>query len=113
MVDEFDQAKARVIAKLVEDSVEELDAWVARGTRELSGPQVDRRSAAEVMASPAPPPTPSNVSWEQVFKPQRRDPSQEDRQGMAILGGNTHQRCNRSGALTSTRLVQGRSGELG
>lgn len=67
MVDEFDQAKAMVIAKLVEGSVEELDAWVARGTRELSGPQVDRRSAAEVMASLAPPPTPSNVSWDHVF----------------------------------------------
>jgi DNA helicase-4 len=67
IIETFDQAKAKVIAKLVEGAVEDLDSWVARGTRELSGTQVDRRSAAEVMASLAPPPTPSNVSWDQVF----------------------------------------------
>ena len=67
MHESFDLAKASVIAKLVENSVDDLDAWVARGIRELSSPQVDGRSAAEVMASLSPPSTPKNVSWDHVF----------------------------------------------
>ena len=67
MVEAFDRARARTIAKLVEGSIEPLQAWVERGIRELSGPQLDRRSAVEVMASLDPPPTPNQVSWDQVF----------------------------------------------
>lgn len=67
MVESFDQARARTIAKLVEGSIEPLEAWVERGIRELSSPQFDGRSAEEFMASLDPPPTPNQVSWDQVF----------------------------------------------
>lgn len=67
MADAFQRAWIKVVAKLVGESAQELDAWVARGVHELSRGQKDRRSAAEVMASLGPPPTPDHVSWEQVF----------------------------------------------
>lgn len=67
MAETFQREWANAIAKLVEGSVDSLNAWVERGTREISGLQKDRRSPAAVMASLAPPPTPNHVSWDQVF----------------------------------------------
>lgn len=67
MVETFQRAWVRVITKLVEASTQELEAWVARGANELSRAHAGRRSAAEVMASLAPPSTPIHVSWDHVF----------------------------------------------